>query len=368
MNRIRITFFLPSLGAGGAERVVVNLANGFINERFDVTILVANMLESELKNELSSDICLVNINKNRVIKCSRYIRNYLYKNYTDIFISSLPHCNIVASRAFNPQLTNTKLILIEHGMFSELVLKYNIVKRLVLITMLKVYYKKANAIICVSESVKKDLFKVAELNFSKVITIYNPVEIEKVNLLSQVSFIHPWFNKKYRILISVGRLVKEKGFDILIKAFSEVKKQLDVKLIIFGEGDQRAILQNLIHQLKLDDAVSLPGITSNPYQYIANSNLLIFPSLSEGFGNVLIESFICKTKVIAVNSGGGVNELLQNGKFGRLVPKNDVQALASAIIEEFNKPTLNIFPNINIFSTQVIINKYKEVIYNLLKA
>jgi len=150
---------------------------------------------------------------------------------------------------------------------------------------------------------------------------------------------HPWFAPgEPPVILSVGRLTKQKDYPTLIRAFALVHRERPARLMILGEGEERPKLEALIQELSLDDDVSLPGFVDNPYAYMARSAVFVLSSAWEGLPTVLIEAMAVGTPVVATDCPSGPAEILEGGKWGKLVPVGDVEALAEAIARKISSP------------------------------
>lgn len=142
-------------------------------------------------------------------------------------------------------------------------------------------------------------------------------------------------------LVAVGRLERQKGFDLLMKAMASIRDQFpEIQLTIFGEGSQRMALEKQRDDLGLTDIVLMPGVSNNPGGWMANADALVFPSRFEGFPNVLAEATVCGLPVVAADCGYGPSELIRDGENGLLVPTENVDALANAIVRLASEPEL----------------------------
>jgi len=137
--------------------------------------------------------------------------------------------------------------------------------------------------------------------------------------------------------LAVGRLTEQKAFDVLIRAFSYVRKNHPAHLLILGEGEERPALESLIRQLGLEQDVNLMGFVQNPYPYIVHASLFVLPSKWEGLPTVLVEALYLGTPIIATDCPGGSREILKDGQFGRLVPLDEPLILAKAIEETISE-------------------------------
>jgi glycosyltransferase involved in cell wall biosynthesis len=136
----------------------------------------------------------------------------------------------------------------------------------------------------------------------------------------------------------VGRLDKQKDFPTLIRAFAQVKQQLPARLMILGEGQDRKLLSDLVQELGLEKDVALPGFVDNPFAYMKRSALFVLSSLYEGLPTVLIEAIAVGTPVVSTDCKSGPAEILENDRYGKLVPVGDIPAMAQAIINALENP------------------------------
>jgi glycosyltransferase involved in cell wall biosynthesis len=135
------------------------------------------------------------------------------------------------------------------------------------------------------------------------------------------------------VVLAAGRLHRQKGFDVLLRAFATARAHLNCRLIILGEGPDRKDLLALARALDIGNDVALPGFTGNPFAFMARAAVFVLPSRWEGFPNALVEAMACGTPVIAADCPSGPHDILAGGRFGRLVPPENVEALATALVE-----------------------------------
>ncbi|MBW4630346.1 MAG: glycosyltransferase [Iphinoe sp. HA4291-MV1] len=198
----------------------------------------------------------------------------------------------------------------------------------------RILYPTANGLTTVSQGVldilKQDRIPIPR---NRVAVIPNPVDIGNFVMHSQAEPEHPWLqHKDTPVIISLGRLAKRKNYPLLLQAIAKVRNQFKVKLIILGEGPERKNLEEIIAKLSLQEDVSLPGHVANPWSHIAKADVFVMSSLDEAFCLALVEAMACGVPVISTDAiGGGPRSILEDGKYGNLVPRDDVQALESAI-------------------------------------
>jgi glycosyltransferase involved in cell wall biosynthesis len=131
--------------------------------------------------------------------------------------------------------------------------------------------------------------------------------------------------------VAIGSLKSQKDYPTLLKAFVLLRDRRPARLLILGEGPERPALERLIGELGLVDRVRLAGYVADPYPYLEMADLFVLSSAWEGLGNVIIEALVCGTPVVATDCRSGPAEILENGRYGRLVPVSDPESLAAAM-------------------------------------
>ncbi|WP_020558611.1 glycosyltransferase [Thiofilum flexile] len=333
-NRNHIAIFLPSLMGGGAERMMINLANEFAHQGFRIDLIVAQ-LEGPYLTEISDDICLINLKSTRVIKSIVPLISYIRKESPDIILSAMNYANVVVIISKILSFSKTKVIVSERSVLSQVLSKLHPIKSIFFKILIKTTYPFAKKNICISNTVRHDLLNTIKINENKLVTIYNPVIDKGFFEKKQAYIYHPWLSdENIRVILGVGRLFSVKGFDTLIKSFKITHNtNKNTRLIILGEGPLRSDLEKLIQHLEIEDFVFMPGFVQNPYPYMDKADIFVLSSHYEGFGNVLVEAMACGTPVISTNCPGGPAEILENGKWGTLVPVDNPHIMANAILE-----------------------------------
>lgn len=229
---------------------------------------------------------------------------------------------------------------------------------------IKHLYPLANKVIAVSEGVKKDLVQEICIPKDMIQVIYNPAFTLDVEQQSTQDTGHPWLDQgNLPVFIGVGRLTPQKDFSTLIRAFSIVRNQMSSKLIIIGEGNQRSQLEHLIHELDQNNNIDLPGYLNNPLPWMARASVFVLSSRYEGLGNVLIEAMSVGTPVIATDCPSGPREILDKGKLGHLVPIENAEALAHAMLKTIHEPQTpaKLQAAVQQFRSDIIANQYLQL-------
>jgi glycosyltransferase involved in cell wall biosynthesis len=184
-----------------------------------------------------------------------------------------------------------------------------------------------------------DLSEFARFPSRRVAVIPNPIDKNRLTELAREPVDHPWFNRsKIPIIVGLGELTNRKGFDTLIQAFSLLRTQRKSKLLIMGRGRGRADLEKLVTELNLKDDVWFTGFLENPFPYLSNAHLFVQASHYEGFGMALIEALALGVPAVATDCPSGPREILQDGRFGSLVPIGNSEAMAKQMNLTLDSP------------------------------
>jgi glycosyltransferase involved in cell wall biosynthesis len=340
---MKIVLIMPSLSGGGAERVFVTLANKFVNLGHFVDLVLLSHSGKYFK-ELDETVNTVSLNSTRVIFSVLPLTKYLRKlDKKDTFIlSTMRHINILAIVAKILSRSDVKLIIREANTYSVATKTTNSVKLRVFDFLAKLLYPLATKIVAPSEGIYNDLIKLnANLN-SKINIIYNPIDLPLIHKKSRESISPLFKNIEMPIILAIGSLTPQKNFSFLLKAFSKIAHKIDAVLIILGEGEQRTKLLEMSKSLCIDHKVYLPGFVENPYAFIAKAKLLALSSKYEGLPNVLLQAAALDIPIVSTNCPSGPSEILENGRWGRLVGLSDIEAMASAIEDGCNNKLLPI--------------------------
>jgi glycosyltransferase involved in cell wall biosynthesis len=333
----KIALFIPSLHGGGAERVMANLANGLVARGYDVDLILIKA-EGPYLEQLSDRVKIIDLNLSRLRYCLPRLMRYLKNEKPDAMISSMGGANFfsILARRFlslsfplTVRVETAESLAIQHknNWLNRCVFKAN-----------SYLYSLPDYVVAVSKGVGVDLLNNYQLEKEKVCIIYNPIVNKSIFLLMKEEVSLPLFlaNEDIPLIISAGRLETVKDYPTLIRAFKLLRERQDVRLLILGEGAERENLEKLIESLELQDNVWLAGFVSNPFAYMKKASLFVLSSIFEGFGNVIVEAMACGVPVVSTNCPSGPSEILENGKWGELVPVGDPAALAEAMAKSLN--------------------------------
>ena len=332
-----IAIFFETLGAGGIEQTCLKLTKGlhFSGVRVD---LLLRSLEGELVSLLPKEINTVNFSTSRVLTTIFPLVRYLRKEKPAVIISNGSAINIATLMARGlVRNCNTRLIITQRtNTFSKT--KSSFKSRISLFCM-RWLYPKAEVVVGVSDGVSRALEERLGIEKGSVKTIHNGIVDEGFYERANEPLEHEWFKAgSPPVLLAVGRLVEQKDFATLLRAFSLLRKNRSVRLIILGEGRLRSQLEKQIDDLGLKDDVRMPGFDINPLKYYKNCSAFVLSSRFEGLAGVIIEALACGCPVVATDCPSGPAEVMKNGEYGLLVPVGNSQALAEAMGEILDFP------------------------------
>lgn len=325
----RIALYLNNLEIGGAESVVVELGNRFVELGFEVDF-VLGQAKGALLDKVSQRAKLVELGSRTAYLGIPALIRYIRKESPDAFLAVTELTGLVA--VLSKILSGSHHHVAVSLMTTVSQHKRTPLKKKIEHLLLTWLYPKADRIIAVSHGVAADFADYIGIHPDRIKVIYNPVITSQLLSEATMNVDHPFFEPgRPPVILGVGRLSEAKNFPSLIEAFALVRKHIPARLLIVGEGEQRATLERLIDSLGLAAEVSLPGFVSSPFPYMRRASVFVLSSLWEGLPAVLIEALACGAPVVSTDCQSGPSEILDHGKYGHLVPVNDVAALAAAI-------------------------------------
>nr|WP_166177829.1 glycosyltransferase [Altererythrobacter segetis] len=327
----RIAIFLPDLGGGGAERVMVTLANEFLARGVAVDLVLVDKSGPYL-SLVADGVRIIDLRARRMARALPPLVRYLRAERPKTLLSALSHSNIVAVLAGRLARTSVRVVLSErvsylayeqfgHGFSNTIVQK-----------LMKLLYPAADAVVTVAEAMIDELASKVGVPRDRLFAIANPVVDDELRIqaLAEPSFWPP-LPEGRRVVLGAGRLSPQKDFATLIDAFDRVWPEVDAALVIIGEGPMRGELEALVAARDLQDRVFLPGFLSPPFPLMRRADLFVLSSRFEGLPGTLIQAMACGTPVVSTDCPTGPSQILDGGKWGVLVPVGDVEALASAM-------------------------------------
>ncbi len=377
-GKIKVLFFISSLDGGGAERVMVDILHHIDKSKIEPSLVLLYPYDrSPYKQYLPKDIKITIVKRksdsfiDKIKQFYAFIQT-VFREKPDVILSMLTHNNFMA--ILSGMLFKIKVVACEHISLGEMI-NTKEGKKILWIPvapLVKVLYRFADQIISVSNGIKDDLIKEFSIPAYKIQTIHNPIDLTRITELSSMTPEALSLKGHIPIVIAMGRLVRQKGFDTLIKAFSLVIPKMDAQLIILGKGPERESMEEMVKDLGLIDKVFFAGFQNNPYKFLSRADVFVLSSNYEGLPMVILEAMACGIIVISTDCRSGPREILQDGKFGFLVPVGDEQALSKGIVtllkdrslrEKFSRLGRERAKD---FAVDKIINQYERVIYEVI--
>jgi glycosyltransferase involved in cell wall biosynthesis len=329
-----IAIILPNLAGGGAERVHLELAREFIALGYAVEFVLLRR-EGALLTELPDGIGVQALDVSNFRHAIMPLRRYLQASRPDFVISAmwpLTAMTIIAARTVRRQ---PRVLVGEHIDFVSGSREHR-ASRLMMRFLGRSIYSAADAVICVSDGVRKALAQITGLPAERLITVFNPVRASSsVPTLPQTDDV-AWWRTARHMLVTAGRLIEQKDHATLLRAMALLPRSVDAKLLILGEGPERDNLEGLIHTLDLRDRVRLGGFTHAVPSFLQSASLLVMSSRWEGLPVILCEALLQGVPIVSTDCPSGPSEILDGGRFGRLVPVQDPAALATGIVAELD--------------------------------
>ncbi|HEX5002389.1 MAG TPA: glycosyltransferase [Bacteroidia bacterium] len=337
-----VLIFTSSLGWGGAETHLVRIANELdkLNCKVQVAVVDGGGVNEQF---LNSNISLLVFNRSKSLESYGnlmmsvfYLRRKIQEINPQVIYSVMDHANVFALLAILGLKTKPiSVISVQNTPSKKYFFDRRLTSRLTL-RLMKLLYRKASAVVASSEGVQHDLNKLIPSTLKNTRVIYNAGYDDNVIRLSKD--IAKNITRNISIVVACGRLIYQKGFSYLLQAMNIVNKTRSVKLFIIGDGPEKASLLSLASELNILDRVVITGFVENPYQFMAQADVFVLSSIFEGCSNVIAEAMSIGVPVISTDCPYGPGELIDIGENGMLVPMENAQAIANAILYLLENP------------------------------
>ncbi|MDJ0862487.1 MAG: glycosyltransferase [Gammaproteobacteria bacterium] len=269
---------------------------------------------------------------------------YLRKKRPDAVLAAEPRYNLIAALARCSARVNTRVVISERVQPSRRADDQGPWAHPHLHGLLRFGYLSADAIVAVSNGVADDLATFARIPREQIATVYNPVIGSDSLALAKESLDHPWFAPDAPpVVLAAGRIDPQKDYLTLLSAFSMVRLEREVRLVILGAAghgctDYVQEVHRLAEALGIARDVFFPGFVANPFAYMAGASLFVLSSIYEGLPGVLVQALACGCPVVSTDCPSGPREILEDGRYGPLVPIGDDRAMADAMIRTLDRP------------------------------
>jgi glycosyltransferase involved in cell wall biosynthesis len=340
-----VALMVYSMGGGGVERMRIHLAEALSRRGFATSIVVARS-DGKLglcRPLVPAGVKFVDFQAHSWLAWRNSFASYLDSDKPRVVLAAMETAGVIALWARHRTKAPTRIVVSSHVELSRHTKhgrrRWSYQKRLVLPYLMKRLYRHADGVVAVSHGVADDLARFAQLPRQAIRVINNPVVTDRLLEAKRPLPDHPWLtDRSIPLILGVGRLTEQKDFATLLKAFALIRERRPARLMILGEGEERGKLAALIASLGLEDHVQMPGFVANPFTYMARSSVFALSSLWEGLPGVVIQALACGCPVVSTDCAGGVREILEDDKHGRLVPIGDEEAMAQAITATLDDP------------------------------
>jgi glycosyltransferase involved in cell wall biosynthesis len=332
-DRVDVMVLLQNLAGGGAERVLLTLASALAGMGMAVKLVLVRA-EGPYLNDVPPDLGPIVLGPQRTRHVLLALVRRLRLERPRWLLTALTHVNLVGIAARRIAMSGTRILVTEHNRIStDQPPPGGVWAR----QLMPLVYPLADEIVAVSKGVGQDLLRAAHLPSARVRVVHNPVDGRRIADLASEAAPHPWLLEGPPVVLGVGRLLPQKDFATLLRAFALLRSHRPVRLVILGEGPERARLMALARKLGVEPDLHLPGFVANPFAWIRRASLFVLSSAWEGLPTVLIEALACGTPVVATDCPHGPREIL--GDLGPLVPVGNASAMKEAMCRMLDAPT-----------------------------
>lgn len=343
---MKILFVLPRIVTGGVERVTLYLVKELLQRGHECAFALRKA-HGEFLPEAETLCPVYEIAKDGLHQFVPNLSKLIHTWQPTHIVTAFSDIGFLSFLAIKHSGHNLAWLHSVHGPHDIITAKPDFIGRLRFKLdnlFAAIVYRKANKIIAVSNGVRQDILNKFKCSENKVVTIYNPVLEKKFFIPKQIV---PFSLNLPPKIIALGRLTRQKGFDILIQAMSKVPQPWHLE--IWGDGEDKKSLQSLINHLGLQEHIKLKGNTNQPFEILRQADLFVLSSRFEGLPTVLIEALCCQCNIISTDCPHGAAEILEDGRWGILVENENVEALSNAIIEKLN--------NYKSISSELLLNR-----------
>ena len=329
-KKIKILFILAQMVGGGAERVTINILRMLDRKVFDIHLTIMNK-EGPSFEYLPKDITLHDLNVRKTMFSIFKLRKNIFDVNPDVVYSTLFRTHKALYFALQG-IKNKPIILMRSPNSPKLLLEnknMGVFEKF----LLERAYIKADIVLAQTPEMKNEIMKYHHIDQKKIQVFLNPLDTDSID--EKIKNIETPFNTKYVNIVAAGRLIEQKGFDILIKSFKKViDRNSNFRLYIIGEDvvGKLESLEYLVDSLGLNPYIHFLGYQKNPYLYFYFSDLYVLSSRWEGLPNTVMENLYLKKPIIATRCIPFMDKLITNGINGLLVDVENIDQLANAIL------------------------------------
>jgi glycosyltransferase involved in cell wall biosynthesis len=366
----KVLLLIPHLDGGGAEQVISLLARGLSSQKYEVQLGLVTHAKTAPEG-MPSSVKVHSLGASRVRTGAFKLLLLVRRIKPDVILSGMFHLNflVLLLRPFFPR--STHVIVRQNGTVSA-ALSFGDLPGYTRL-LYRLLYRRADRVICQTEAMARDLIDQLGIQPERLAVLSNPLDIEgvrKTAISSPVRWTEQTLTGPGPHLLAVGRLSKEKGFDLLLQALAVVRRQFpNADLLIAGCGPEDASLKAQCSALGLEPVVRFAGQVDHPAAYFHDASLFVLSSRHEGMPNAMLEAAAGGLPIVALPASGGVGELLRNKPGAWLATDVSAQALAVALLAALQalRPGERFaHPFIEKFGLSRVIHTYEALIDTIL--
>ncbi len=324
----KILLLLSHLGGGGAEHVIALVARGLSQDKYEVHLGLVGQRDRS-GEVLPGQVNVHPLGAGRARAGAWPLLRLIWRLRPEVVLTGAVEVSflVLMLRPLFPAKTS---VLVRQNATATSVTSFGRLPRLMRL-LYRLLYRNSDRVICQSRDMASDLARVAGIGEERIAVLPNPVDLAGIRAALGEAAVAA---NTSRQLLAVGRLSREKGFDLLLQALAMVRERLpDVTLILAGAGREEQALKSLCRQLGLENAVGFAGHVDPPYVFFPRATLFVLPSRHEGMPNALLEAAAAGLPIVATPASGGVADLLRGRNGAWLAPAISAEALAATIIE-----------------------------------
>ncbi|WP_295543093.1 glycosyltransferase [uncultured Thiohalocapsa sp.] len=337
----RITVLASFSGAGGVERMLVNLLHGLTALGRDVDLLTIRTTSPHL-DDLPPAVRRIDLGARHSLGAAGALARHLRAQRPPVLLAAKDRAGRAAVLARRLAGVPTPIVMrLGTNLSAALAGRHPLARRLRAATVRR-SWRHIEHIVAVSAGVASDTAAVAHYPPARISVIRNPVITPQLSAQAALPCPHPWLTAAAQhtapVILGAGRLERQKDFPTLLRAFAQLRATRPCRLVLLGDGAWRARLLAAAEALGVAADLDLPGFQANPYPFLANARLFVLSSAWEGSPNVLTEAMALGTPVVATDCPSGPREILADGRFGPLVQVGDAAAMAEAMARVLADP------------------------------
>ena len=336
-TKMRISLLLPDVRGGGVERIRIVLAHEFARAGHEVEFVLMQA-RGELLDETREHFSVVDLATSRARALPLALSRYLRRRRPDALLAAMWPLTVIAPLAARLSGHRCKVLVSEHNSLSVQYRDWGRAHRVALRASMAVGYRLVDHRVGVSSGVANDIARLSGLRQDAFDVIHNPVPPRPEPSSEAIYNAEAlWSGLKGSRIVTVGSMKAQKNHSLLLRAFARLDRP-KARLMFVGDGAGRDAILSLAQDLGVADRVIVAGFHPDPTPFYKTADLFVLSSDYEGFGNVLVEALACGTPVVSTDCPSGPGEILDGGRFGRLVPVGNARAMAEAIDDALDAP------------------------------